>query len=288
MDKIKAFLNSITKSIKDWNYYVDWEKVNKNKSFYEIYLNHLNFLIGKKDFDAEFIKLFNYDKNIVKILPILIATRDSSIEIFRNVEKNNQIFEFEKITDDPKLYLNFINNSGIKNIFLNYNIKNLVDYVFGIEVGLDSNARKNRSGNLMENLIESYLLDLKNKGYIDYTNQANSKKIKEKFNININENRIFDFVILNKKNQLFYFIEVNYFNGQGTKIKAVCDEFINLNFRLQKLNYKFVWITDGEGWHSSKSSLKRVFKQNLDILNIKQLNDGLLIDIFNKYTDLKK
>ena len=288
MDKIKAFLNSITKSIKDWNYYVDWEKVNKNKSFYEIYLNHLNFLIGKKDFDAEFIKLFNYDKNIVKILPILIATRDSSIEIFRNIEKNSQIFEFEKITDDPKLYLNFINNSGIKNIFLNYNIKNLVDYVFGIEVGLDSNARKNRSGNLMENLIESYLLDLKNKGYIDYTNQANSKKIKEKFNININENRIFDFVILNKKNQLFYFIEVNYFNGQGTKIKAVCDEFINLNFRLQKLNYKFVWITDGEGWNSSKSSLKRVFKQNLDILNIKQLNDGLLIDIFNKYTDLKK
>ncbi len=288
MDKIKTFLNSITKSIKDWNYYVDWEKINKNKSFYEIYLNHLNFLIGKRDFDAEFIKLFNYDKNIVKILPILIATRDSSIEIFRNVEKNNQIFEFEKITDDPKLYLNFINNSGIKNIFLNYNIKNLVDYVFGIEVGLDSNARKNRSGNLMENLIESYLLDLKNKDRIDYINQANSKKIKEKFNININENRIFDFVILNKKNQLFYFIEVNYFNGQGTKIKAVCDEFINLNFRLQKLNYKFVWITDGEGWNSSKSSLKRVFKQNLDILNIKQLNDGLLIDIFNKYTDLKK
>jgi hypothetical protein len=288
MDKIKTFLNSITKSIKDWNYYVDWEKINKNKSFYEIYLNHLNFLIGKRDFDAEFIKLFNYDKNIVKILPILIATRDSSIEIFRNIEKNTQIFEFEKITDDPKLYLNFINNSGIKNIFLNYNIKNLVDYVFGIEVGLDSNARKNRSGNLMENLIESYLLDLKNKDRIDYINQANSKKIKEKFNININENRIFDFVILNKKNQLFYFIEVNYFNGQGTKIKAVCDEFINLNFRLQKLNYKFVWITDGEGWNSSKSSLKRVFKQNLDILNIKQLNDGLLIDIFNKYTDLKK
>ena len=35
----------------------------------------------------------------------------------------------------------------------------LLDYVKGVEVGLDSNARKNRTSKAMENIVESFIVD---------------------------------------------------------------------------------------------------------------------------------
>ena len=46
--------------------------------------------------------------------------------------------------------MDFLEGTGLAQIFRDKSVKNLVDYVFGVEVGLDSNARKNRSGDLMD------------------------------------------------------------------------------------------------------------------------------------------
>lgn len=40
----------------------------------------------------------------------------------------------------------------------NHLVNNLVDYVYGVETGLDSNGRKNRGGHQMEDLVESYIV----------------------------------------------------------------------------------------------------------------------------------
>ena len=54
-------------------------------------------------------------------------------------------------------YKIFMRKTGIFNLIENRIIGSLVDYVTGIETGLDSNGRKNRGGHLMENLVESYI-----------------------------------------------------------------------------------------------------------------------------------
>lgn len=47
--------------------------------------------------------------------------------------------------------------TGLFDLLQNHIINNLVDYVTGVETGLDSNGRKNRGGHLMENLVEGYI-----------------------------------------------------------------------------------------------------------------------------------
>ncbi|MDR3245347.1 MAG: type II restriction endonuclease [Prevotellaceae bacterium] len=54
----------------------------------------------------------------------------------------------------------FLIESGLADILKNRQIKNLVDYTIGVEVGLDSNGRKNRSRTMTEQ-TEIELKDLK-------------------------------------------------------------------------------------------------------------------------------
>lgn len=54
-------------------------------------------------------------------------------------------------------YKTFMRKTGIFDLMENHIISSLVDYVTGIETGLDSNGRKNRGGHLMENLVESFI-----------------------------------------------------------------------------------------------------------------------------------
>lgn len=42
-------------------------------------------------------------------------------------------------------------------LLTNHLVANLFDYVIGVEVGMDTNGRKNRTGHTMENIVQSYL-----------------------------------------------------------------------------------------------------------------------------------
>ena len=48
-------------------------------------------------------------------------------------------------------------HTGLFDLLKNHIIRDLVDYVTGVETGLDSNGRKNRGGHLMEDLVEGYI-----------------------------------------------------------------------------------------------------------------------------------
>jgi len=64
----------------------------------------------------------------------------------------------ESYFTSPKGVLEYICETGLAGVFKNKEISNLVDYVFGIEVGLDTNARKNRGGDNMSKAV-SLLFD---------------------------------------------------------------------------------------------------------------------------------
>ena len=68
--------------------------------------------------------------------------------------------------------------TGLFKLLSKAKINSLLDYITGVEVGLDSNARKNRTGKVMENLVESYI---KKANYKYYT-QVNTTYINNNFN----------------------------------------------------------------------------------------------------------
>lgn len=165
------------------------------------------------------------------------------------------------------------------NLFKKDGIKNLVDYVIGVEVGLDSNGRKNRGGALMEKIVESYIKKLCVENGFKYLSQARSTEIKTKWGIEVKvdkSERSFDFAVYNSKNKKIKLIEINFYNGGGSKLKAVCGEFKDLYRELKKQDIDFIWITDGLGWNTTKRPLEETYNNNDYVFNLSMLEEGIL------------
>ena len=272
-----SFKNKITQ----WSYFVNWKKVLQNIEPVEKELNLLNYLIGKKDLHKETVTLLLKYPETIKAIPLLLAIRDKSLEVL--IDTRNFIyreFNFSKKTykkEEIEAFADFILKSGLGDLLQDKKIKNLVDYATGVEVGLDSNGRKNRGGTLMENLVEEFVRDTCSELEIEYMPQATAKKIKDKWNIDVKvdkSSRIIDFAI--NKNGKLYFIEVNFYGGGGSKLKSTATEYIKMNEYWNNQGIEFIWITDGAGWKSTLKPLREYFDKADYLLNLEMLRDGVL------------
>jgi hypothetical protein len=269
-------------SIKTWDYFVNWKKVFSNSSDLEIILNKLNYLLGKENLEEEFKKLYDTNPDVAKALPVLLAVRENKLEIFDKVTKNSEFFDFSGKEKDYKKYFEFLEKSGLSRLFQKDGIKNLVDYVMGVEVGLESNGRKNRGGTLMEEIVEAFVGDFCSKNGCEYMRQAKSTSIKRKWNVDIKINkseRSFDFVVYNPKSKKIKLFEANFYNGGGSKLKSVCGEFESLHDELKVQNIDFIWVTDGLGWRTTIRRLEETYNHNEYVFNLKMLEEGVLNDL---------
>jgi len=266
-------------SIKTWDYFVNWKKVFSNSSDLEISLNKLNYLLGKDDLEVEFKKLYSSNPDIVKALPVLLAVRENKLEVFDKITRNSDFFDFSGKEQDPEKYYEFLDKSGLARLFKKDGVKNLVDYVMGVEVGLDSNGRKNRGGSLMEEIVGTFISDFCNKNGFEYMAQARATNIKSKWGVDVRidkSERSFDFAVYNPKNKKIKLFETNFYNGGGSKLKAVCGEFKSLYSELKEQNIDFIWITDGLGWNTTKRPLEETYNHNEYVFNLNMLEAGAL------------
>jgi len=278
-------------TIANHSYLVDWNKVDENRFKYNILLNLLNSLLNSSemDFKDKFFLLFSQYPEIVECFPILLASREKKLEFideyspFLDIKK--YIFTKPYIVNNDIIehYYNFFERTGLKYLFCNGGLSNLVDYVFGVEVGLNSNARKNRTGVLMENIV-SFELNFFCQNYPNFTfiEQATQKRIKDCFNydIEIDKNRrIFDFALYDNHKNKLYLIEVNFYSGGGSKLKATAGEYQYLNDFLKSQGIEFIWITDGKGWLTALHPLEETFNHNDYVINLNMLKNGVLEEI---------
>lgn len=275
--------NSFKSSIKTWDYFVNWDKVSANSADLEISLNKLNYLLGKEDLKNEFTKLYESNSDIIKALPVLLAVRENKLEVFDKVTKDSEFFDFANGKDGAEKYFEFLEKSGLTRLFQKDGIKNLVDYVMGVEVGLDSNGRKNRGGTLMEEIVESYIKDFSEKHGFEYLAQARSTDIRDKWGYEVKvdkSERSFDFAIYNPQSKKLKLFETNFYNSGGSKLKAVCGEFRSLYDELTNQDIDFVWITDGLGWNTTKLPLEETFNHNNgQVFNLNMLEDDILEEL---------
>lgn len=281
----KDFNNLITtfkSSIKTWDYFVNWKKVFANKSDLEISLNKLNYLLGKEDLKEEFGNLYSSNPDIIRALPVLLAVREHQLEIFDKTSKTSEFFDFSGDEKDVDTYFEYLEKSGLFRLFQKDGVKNLVDYVLGVEVGLDSNGRKNRGGTLMEEIVGSFVSDFCKKNGFDFMSQARPTSIKSKWGVDIKvdkSERSFDFAVYNPKNKKVKLFETNFYNGGGSKLKAVCGEFRSLYDELKAQDIDFIWITDGLGWHTTKRPLEETYNHNEYVFNLNMLEANVLSEL---------
>jgi len=289
-DRFKTFMKTLSVTNRTPEYYVNWDKVEAKTGEYELELNTLNYLVGKDDVVTKARELFLQQPNLLKAIPSLIASRDKRLDVLIIDEKNDNDMDFYNINfndiDITKIdtYMDFIKKSGLFN-FLKNNIKqNLVDFVYGVEVGLDSNGRKNRSGSTMEDIVAKKVEKTCNYlGYL-YKIEATGKWIYENWEIEVpldKATRRFDAAIYDKFNQKLYLIETNYYGGGGSKLKAVAGEFTSLNRLIKNSSYdiSFIWITDGQGWHTTKKAFEDAFMEIDNIFNLDMLRRGFIFSL---------
>ena len=90
--------------------------------------------------------------------------------------------------------MEFLYNTGLSEIFQSKRINNIVDYVSGIETGLDTNARKNRSGHVMEGMV-AHIFD---KNGVSYRQEVYSSEWSEITKVLGDDEKRFDFVVETK------------------------------------------------------------------------------------------
>lgn len=281
-DWLKTFRNSIC----DYGYYVDFDKVYRNVDSIKVELNILNSLIGSKNIEDDFEKLLASYPQVLKCIPVLLAVRGR--EIYTIDGDGEYLFNFNKMNYSIEDYKMFMRKTGLFALISEHIINNLVDYATGVEVGLDSNGRKNRGGHLMENLVEDYLQKAGLVKGVDYFKEMYISDIEKKWSIDLSNisnqgkaEKRFDFVV--KKGATIYGIETNFYSSGGSKLNETARSYKTIALEAKEIQgFAFVWFTDGQGWQSARHNLEETFDVMDNIYCISDMENGVVNTLFSK------
>lgn len=259
------FMSQLQKTNQTLDFFCDFGKISANVSQIEISLNALNFLIGKVDLAKAVADLWVRDPKSFEVMGILIAVREEGNKPV--VDSQGNVVILKSYFSSPQKVVEFLIQTGLADVFNSRRIKNLVDYVFGIETGLDTNARKNRSGHIMENTVARVFRE----NGIKFRQEVYSSEFPELSVLGSDEKR-FDFYINTAKKK--YLIEVNFYSGGGSKLNETARSYTELAPRINSVaDFEFVWITDGIGWRSARNKLEEAYNEIPSVYNLTTIKD---------------
>lgn len=275
------WLKKFKESISGYEYYIDFPKVFNNVDEIKIELNILNSLVGSKNIEQDFENILNRYPETLKCIPILLAVRQN--EIYAQDEEGAFSYNFAKKNQGIEQYKIFMRKTGLFELISNHIVNNLVDYVLGVETGLDSNGRKNRGGHQMEDLVEGFIKKSKVKNYYK---EMKSGAIQERWNIDLsalsNQGKTvkrFDFVV--ETDNMIYGIETNFYSSGGSKLNETARSYKMISQEADTIEgFTFVWFTDGIGWKSARHNLRETFDVMEHIYSINDMENGIMEEIF--------
>lgn len=278
------WMSTFRDSIATFSYYVDFNKVYSNVEKFKIELNILNSLIGSKNIKEEFENILNKYPETLKCIPLLLAVRNSEIAV--SDENGSFMYDFGTQTYSISKYSEFMEKSGLFELLQKHLIGNLIDYVTGVETGLDSNGRKNRGGHLMEDLVELYLNKAGFKKNISYFKEIYIHEISKKWNVDLsaisNKGKMekrFDYVV--KTDNQIYLIETNFYGSGGSKLNETARSYKTLAQEVLTIEgVSFVWFTDGNGWRKARNNLEETFDVLDHIYCIADMEKGIMSKLF--------
>ncbi len=263
----KLFMSQLQETNQTLDFFCDFDKIAAHVAEIEMSLNTLNYLIGKDDLESSVSEIWRRDAKVFEVLSILIAVRDEGKKPV--VDNTGTVVLLKSYFKSCTKVVEFIRETGLGDLFQSRRIKNLVDYVFGIETGLDTNARKNRSGHIMEHKVAGIFAS----NGISFRQEVYSSEFSELSVLGTDEKR-FDFVV--KTSSKTYLIEVNFYSGGGSKLNEVARSYTELAPKINSVDgFEFVWITDGVGWKSASNKLEEAYNTIPSVYNLTNIT-GLI------------
>ena len=266
LDEFTVFMSQLKETNQTLDFFCDFDKIHNNVEEIKLSLCMLNSLIGATDMQRAVETIWRRDKSAFNVMDILIAVRSEGKKKVLN--SLGECVILDSLFDSVDGVIEFLKDTGLAEVLQSQKITNLVDYVFGVETGLDSNARKNRSGHVMENVVAE-IFDNNN---IDYRTEVYSSEWTEMTQALGDDEKRFDFVI--ETPQKIYLIEVNFYSGGGSKLNEIARSYSDIAPKINAVEgFEFVWITDGIGWNSAKNKLQEAFNIIPSIYNLTSIYD---------------
>lgn len=264
--QFETFVSQLRKTNQTLEFFCDFDKISKSIDDIRLSLHMLNSLIGCDDLQSAVDAIWRRDSSAFKVLGIVIGIRDADK---REILKPNGDFALLGTYFESACGVyDFLRGTGLAELLTSRKISNLVDYVFGIETGLDSNARKNRSGHLMENCVE----DVFKRSGISYEKEVMSSKWPPIAAILGNDRKRFDFAV--NTAETTYLVEVNFYSKGGSKLNEVARAYSDIGLKVNSVDgFEFVWITDGVGWLGAKNKLEEAYLTIPQVYNLTNLCD---------------
>ena len=265
-EQFNLFMSQLRETNATLDFCCDFRKIAHNVADIEISLNMLNYLIGKTNLREAVETLWNRDSRVFDVMDILIATRKKDDKKY--IDNDGSMHSVHSLFASVDGVMKFIESTGLDHVFKNKEVKDLVDYVFGVETGLDTNARKNRSGDITETLVARIF----DNGGISYREQVSSKEFPQIATVLGADQKVFDFAIT--ANGKTYLVEVNFYSGGGSKLNEVARSYTDIAPKINAVpDFEFVWITDGFGWNSARNKLEEAFATIPSIYNLTTISE---------------
>ena len=266
-DLVDYFHDTLVDTNRGYKFFVNWEKIKQNVEKYRIELNLLNSLVHCPNFNLTLRKVVTDYPEVLPVIPLLLAIRDIKIKVikdFTDADSDTVVHNFKKRSlsnQEIEELITFFERTGLKDYFQNMSCQNIQDYVTGVEVGLDTHARKNRSGEAMELVVGPIIQEIVKRRNLLFQieNQKYFRYLVDHYDLEISTsllNRKADFVLVGDKNKIVN-IEVNFFSGKGSKPQEIVDSYINRQNELLENGFYFIWITDGFGWKGQKNQIRK-------------------------------
>lgn len=260
------FMSQLKETNQRLDFFCDFNKITQNVENIKLSLCMLNSLIGAQNMRKAVETIWNRDKTAFGVMDILIAVRSEGKK--KVLDKLNNCVILESMFTSVDGVIEFLDNTGLSDIFKSRRIGDLVDYVFGIETGLDTNARKNRSGHVMEGSVANIF----EKNGIEFRQEVYSSEWPEITKVLGDDEKRFDFVV--KNNTKTFLIEVNFYSSGGSKLNEVARSYSDIAPKINSVpGFEFVWITDGIGWKSARNKLQEAFSIIPSIYNLTNIEE---------------
>lgn len=265
-EKFSVFFDNITEIKIGLDYYTDFKKVINNVNTISLRLTQLNYLVGQKDMRKAVEELWKENPKAFSVMGILVAVRKKQNKKAWGRDGSERLVY--NYFDSVDHIMEFIEDSGLLIVLQDKHIKNLVDYVFGVETGLDTHGRKNRIGEIMASKIAQQFDETN----ISYEREVQSKNFPAIKSVLGKDSKRFDFVISCPSKK--YLVEVNYYGIQGSKVTEIPRSYMDVAKKINSVEgFEFVWITDGIGWKKAKEQLNEAYDEIPNVYNLNTLQD---------------
>jgi type II restriction enzyme len=274
-DALKYFFSTLLPTNRGWGFYVDWEKVHDLVNERRVELGILESILDAPE--EVFKSTIQQHPEIVSLFPRLLAVGkgEESISVLLD-PISREYLELDastlQTTDGIDKSWTFWKESGLSKSL--QTVKSLRDYYLGVEVGTDTNARKNRGGNEWENLIEPLIQQVADRNGCKIVIRSNfAATLREAgFEAPAELHRNFDFLLF--KDNRFIDIEANFFSGSGTKLE-VPGAYVN---RTNKKGFylSLILFTDGMGWNTAQQRVAESFVKFPCVVNYNMAALGVL------------